>query len=188
MAIRGQEDVSAFSEFVSGRSQALYRLAYGIMGDHQLAQDLVQESLIKAYVAWPRLRDRTKVEGYVRRTIVTTAISWRRRRSFHEPPVEHVPDAGAGDDPEALASADAVWAGLHVLPVRQRAALFLRYHEDLSEAQTAELMGCRWARSSARCLSPWASSVKELAPRSACPRARTREWSDEPDPSRRVRT
>ena len=96
MAIRRQEDVSAFSEFVSLRSQALYRLAYVVIGDHQLAQDLVQEALTKAYVAWPRLRDRTKVEGYVRRTIVTTAISWRRRRSFHEPPVEHVPDTGGG--------------------------------------------------------------------------------------------
>jgi RNA polymerase sigma-70 factor (sigma-E family) len=142
MAIRRQEDVSAFSEFVSVRSQALYRLAYGVIGDQQLAQDLVQESLIKAYMAWPRLRDRTKVEGYVCRTIVTTAISWRRRRSFHEPPVEHVPDTGAGDDPESLATDAAVWTDLRVLPARQRAALFLRYHEDLSEAQTAELMGC----------------------------------------------
>ena len=142
MAIRRREDVSAFSEFVSARSQALYRLAYVVIGDHQLAQDLVQEALTKAYVAWPRLRDRTKVEGYVRRTIVTTAISWRRRRSFHEPPVAQVPDAGAGDDPAALATGDAVWAQLRVLPVRQRAALFLRYHEDLSEAQTAQLMGC----------------------------------------------
>jgi RNA polymerase sigma-70 factor (sigma-E family) len=142
MAIRRQEDVSAFSEFVMGRSQALYRLAYVVIGDHQLAQDLVQEALVKAYVAWPRLRDPTKVEGYVRRTIVTTAISWRRRRSFHEPPVDHVPDASASGDPETLATADAVWAQLRVLPVRQRSALFLRYHEDLSEAQTAELMGC----------------------------------------------
>jgi RNA polymerase sigma-70 factor (sigma-E family) len=142
MAIRRQEDVSAFSEFVSVRSQALYRLAYGVIGDHQLAQDLVQEALIKAYVAWPRLRDRTKVEGYVRRAIVTTAISWRRRRSFHEPPVEHVPETGGSDDPEALVADVVVWAHLRVLPVRQRAAVFLRYHEDLSEAQTAELMGC----------------------------------------------
>lgn len=142
MAIRRQEDVSAFSEFVSARSQALYRMAYVVIGDHQLAQDLVQEALTKAYVAWPRLRDRSKVEGYVRRTIVTTAISWRRRRSFHEPPVEHVPDTNASDDPAALATDDAVWAQLAVLPVRQRAALFLRYHEDLSEAQTAEQMGC----------------------------------------------
>jgi RNA polymerase sigma-70 factor (sigma-E family) len=142
MAIRRQEDVSAFSEFVSLRSQALYRLAYAVLGDHQLAQDLVQEALTKAYVAWPRLRDRTKTESYVRRTIVTTAISWRRRRSFHEPPVEQVPDTGTSDDPAAVATGDAVWAQLRVLPVRQRAALFLRYHEDLSEAQTAELMGC----------------------------------------------
>ena len=142
MAIRRQEDVSAFSEFVSLRSQALYRLAFVVIGDHQLAQDLVQEALVKTYVAWPRLRDRTKLEGYVRRAIVTTAISWRRRRSFHEPPVEHLPDTGTSDDPEALATDEAVWAHLRVLPVRQRAALFLRYHEDLSEAQTAELMGC----------------------------------------------
>ena len=142
MAIRRQEDVSAFSEFVSLRSLALYRLAYVVIGDHQLAQDLVQEALTKAYVAWPRLREPTKVEGYVRRTIVTTAISWRRRRSFHEPPLEHVPDTAADDDLETLATNEAVWAHLRVLPVRQRAALFLRYHEDLSEAQTAELMGC----------------------------------------------
>jgi RNA polymerase sigma-70 factor (sigma-E family) len=142
MAIRSQDDVSAFSEFVSSSSQALYRLAYVVIGDHQLAQDLVQEALVKAYVAWPRLRDRSKTEGYVRRIIVTTAISWRRRRSFHEPPLEHVPDTGAGDDPEALAADEAVWTHLRVLPVRQRTALFLRYHEDLSEAQTAELMGC----------------------------------------------
>ena len=142
MAIRRQEDVSAFSEFVSLRSQALYRLAFVVIGDHQLAQDLVQESLIKAFVAWPRLRDRTKLEAYVRRAIVTTAISWRRRRSFHEPPVEHVPDTGARDDTEALAAEEAVWMHLRALPVRQRAALFLRYHEDLSEAMTAELMGC----------------------------------------------
>jgi RNA polymerase sigma factor (sigma-70 family) len=56
--------------------------------------------------------------------------------------VARVADARAGDDPEALAADEAVWSQLRVLPVRQRAALFLRYHEDLSEAQTAELMGC----------------------------------------------
>jgi RNA polymerase sigma-70 factor (sigma-E family) len=142
MAIRRQADVAAFSEFVSLRSQALYRFAYAVIGDHQLAEDLVQESLVKAYVAWPRLRDRTKLDSYVRRTIVTTAVSWRRRRSFHEPPVARTPDAGAEDGPDALADDEAVWIQLRALPVRQRAALFLRYHEDLSEARTAELMGC----------------------------------------------
>jgi RNA polymerase sigma-70 factor (sigma-E family) len=142
MAMRRHDDVSAFSEFVSARSQALYRLAYVVIGDHQLAQDLVQEALVKAYVAWPRLRDPRKVEGYVRRAIITTAISWRRRRSFHEHPVDQVPEADARDTPDELGADGAVWALVRRLPVRQRAALFLRYHEDLSEAQTAELMGC----------------------------------------------
>ena len=88
MAIRSQADISAFSELVATRSPALLRTAYLVVGDHQLAHDLLQEALVKAYVAWPRLRDVTKAEAYVRRTMVTTAISWRRRRSFHERPVD----------------------------------------------------------------------------------------------------
>ncbi|MEO5710723.1 MAG: SigE family RNA polymerase sigma factor [Nocardioidaceae bacterium] len=142
MAIRRQEDISGFSELVAVRSRALYGAAYVLVGDHQLAQDLLQEALVKAYVAWPRLRDQSKAEAYVRRTIVTTAISWRRRRSFHERPVDRVPDISTADDTERLATADALWEHLRNLPTRQRAALFLRYHEDLSEAETAELMGC----------------------------------------------
>jgi DNA-directed RNA polymerase specialized sigma24 family protein len=74
MAIRRQEDISDFSELVAARSGALFRTAFVVVGDHQLAQDLLQEALVKAYVAWPRLRDTTKAEAYVRRTIVTTAI------------------------------------------------------------------------------------------------------------------
>ncbi len=142
MSIRSQDDIAAFSELVAARSGALHGAAYVLVGDHQLAQDLLQEALVKVYVAWPRLRDQSKAETYVRRTIVTTAISWRRRRSFHERPVDHVPDTGTSDDAERRATADALWEHLQNLPTRQRAALFLRYHEDLSEAETAELMGC----------------------------------------------
>ena len=142
MAIRRQDDIAAFSELVAVRSRALYGAAYVLVGDHQLAQDLLQEALVKAYVAWPRLRDQSNAEAYVRRIIVTTAISWRRRRSFHERPVDRLPDTSSADDTDRLASADALWEHLRTLPTRQRAALFLRYHEDLSEAETAELMGC----------------------------------------------
>ena len=142
MAIRSQEDVLDFAELVAARSAALFRMAFVVVGDHQLAQDLLQEALVKAYVAWPRLRDTTKAEAYVRRTIVTTAISWRRRRSFHEHPVDVVPDAGDADQTERLAVYDALWEQVRSLPPRQRAALVLRYYEDLSEADTAALMGC----------------------------------------------
>ncbi len=70
------------------------------------------------------------------------AISWRRRRSFHERPVDAVPDLGVADRVDELATRDALWAQLHLLPPRQRAAIVLRYYLDLSEAQTAEAMGC----------------------------------------------
>jgi RNA polymerase sigma-70 factor (sigma-E family) len=140
--MRDARDVSEYSEFVAARSGALFRTAYLVVGDHQLAQDLLQESLIKAYVAWPRLRDVSKAEAYTRRIMVTTAISWRRRRSFHERPFEVLPDAGESDRAEALAIQDTVWARLRALPPRQLAAIVLRYYEDLTEAQTAEAMGC----------------------------------------------
>ena len=142
MAIRWHGDVSAFAAFVAERSPALFRTAYIVVGEHHLAQDLLQEALVKTYVAWPQLRDATKAEAYVRRTIVTTAISWRRRRSFHEPPVDRVPDAKQIDETERLATQDVLWEQVCTLPPRQRVALVLRYYEDLSEAETAELMGC----------------------------------------------
>jgi RNA polymerase sigma-70 factor (sigma-E family) len=142
MAIRSHAEISAFSELVAVRSPAMLRTAYLVVGDDHLAQDLLQEALVKAYVAWPRLRDVTKAEAYVRRTMVTTAISWRRRRSFHERPVEVVPDAGDADQTERLAAHDDVWAQVCGLPPRQRAALVLRYYEDLSYEETAEVLGC----------------------------------------------
>ena len=118
------------------------RTAYLMVGDHQLAQDLLQEALIKALVAWPRLRDREKVDAYVKRTIVTTAIDWRRRRSFHERPVEVLPESPRAGQEESVATHQALIGHLRALPPRQRAAIVLRYYEDLSVAQTAEIMGC----------------------------------------------
>jgi RNA polymerase sigma-70 factor (sigma-E family) len=140
--VQQPRDAVAFSELVASRSAALVRTAYLVVGDHQLAQDLVQEALVKTYVAWPRLRDVSKAEAYARRTIVTTAISWRRRRSFHERPAPSIPEQAQPDRTDAIATRDVVWAELRALPPRQRAAIVLRYYEDLSEADTAQVMGC----------------------------------------------
>ena len=137
-----RRDTTQFCEFVASRSSALFRVAYLLLGDYQLAQDLLQESLAKTYVAWPRLHDVGNAEPYARRVIATTAISWRRRRSFHERPVEDLPER-AGVDPEmALVVHDTLWAYLLELPPRQRAAIVLRHYVDLSEEQAAETMGC----------------------------------------------
>ena len=137
-----QADLVAYSEFVMTRSASLFRTAYLVIGDYQLAQDLVQESLIRLYRAWPRLRDVANAEAYTRRIIVTTSISWRRRRSFHEQPASVLPEAVGADATDRVGVCDELWTELHRLPPRQRAAVVLRFCEDLSEAETAELMGC----------------------------------------------
>lgn len=135
-------DTAEFCAFVAARSAALFRVAYLVIGDHQLAQDLVQESLAKTYVAWPRLHEVANAEAYTRRVIATTAISWRRRRGFHERPAAHLPDVAGSDLATQTVLHDALWACLLELPPRQRTAIVLRHYVDLTEAQTAEAMGC----------------------------------------------
>ena len=138
-----RRDPAAFAEFVAARSPALHRAAYLMVGERQLAQDLLQEALTKTYVAWPRLRDPSKAEAYTRKAITTTAISWYRRKSWHgEPPTETLPDkVGVGHD-DAVTQREWLWTALQELPARQRAAIVLRFYEDLTEAQTADAMDC----------------------------------------------
>jgi RNA polymerase sigma-70 factor (sigma-E family) len=141
-------DSAAFAEFAAARSAALFRAAYLMVGDHGLAEDLLQEALTKTYVAWPRLRDVANAEAYTRKAITTTAISWWRRKSWQaEKPRDDVPegparDRSADEDAAAFAERDWLWAELQKLPPRQRAAIVLRYYEDLTEAQTAAALGC----------------------------------------------
>lgn len=138
-----RRDGDEFAEFVAARSGALHRAAYLMVGDVSLAQDLLQEALIKTYVAWPRLRDKANAEAYTRKAITTTAISWFRRKAWsHERATGSVPDPGVPGLAEAATQSAWLWDALQELPVRQRAAIVLRYYEDLTEAQTAEAMGC----------------------------------------------
>ncbi len=140
----------AFAAFVVARSGALQRAAYLMVGDAQRAEDLTQEALVKTYAAWSRLRDPANAEAYCRRAITTTAISWFRRKGWsHERSVAHPPEptaaGGARGVPghaDAVADREALWAALRRLPPRQRAAVVLRYYEDLTEVQTAAAMGC----------------------------------------------
>jgi RNA polymerase sigma-70 factor (sigma-E family) len=143
MPVIAQRDTRAFADFVALRSGALFRTAYLLVGDDGLAQDLVQEALVKTYQAWGRLREPANAEAYARRVLVTTLISWRRRRSFHERPQDTLPDAATTDPAEGVADHDAVWRELQSLPPRQRAALVLRFYEDLSDVESADILGCR---------------------------------------------
>lgn len=136
-------DRAAFAEFVAARSGALHRAAYLMVGDVGLAQDLVQESLTKTYVAWPRLRDVGAAEAYTRKAITTTAITWFRRRSWSsERATGHLPEGAEAGHADAVADRHALLAALAQLPPRQRAVVVLRYYEDLTERQTADALGC----------------------------------------------
>ena len=133
-------DRSGFDEFVATRSPALLRTAYLLTGDHGLAEDLLQTALAKCWFAWGRIDG--PPEPYVRRALATTYATWWRRRWRGERPTGQLPDRG---DPAATSHVDdrdALWRALGALPRRQRAVVVLRYYEDLSEAETAELMGC----------------------------------------------
>lgn len=128
-----------FAEFVSARSPALLRTAYLLTGDWALGEDLLQTALANCWRRWDRLSDHP--EPYVRQAMLTTFLSWRRRRWNGEVPTGEMPEHGYADSTGAVDERDAVWAALRRLPKRQRAVVVLRYFDDLSEQETARLLG-----------------------------------------------
>jgi RNA polymerase sigma-70 factor (sigma-E family) len=130
-----------FREFVAARSAALLRTAYLLAGDWATAEDLLQTALTKTYLAWKRLGEIEAVEPYARRVLVNTATSWWRRKWHGERPTETLPERAEPDRLEEQLDRDALWQHVKALPARQRAVLVLRFYEDLSEAQTAALLG-----------------------------------------------
>lgn len=130
-----------FDRFVGERGPALRRTAYLLTGDWHLAEDLLQAALLRTYERRRRLRDPAALEPYTRRVLVTTFTSWTRRRSFRERPTEDLPDTARPDAADARAERDRVWSAVRALPPRQRAVLVLRYYEDRTEAEIADLLG-----------------------------------------------
>jgi RNA polymerase sigma-70 factor (sigma-E family) len=125
------------------RSAALVRSAVLLTGDEALAQDLVQAALAKTWLRWGRVVRQDAPETYVRRVMISTFLTWNRRRWRSEQPVAEVPD---GDNPrDDFADADlrsCVLGAVRRLAPRQRAVVVLRYFDDLTEAQAAAVLGC----------------------------------------------
>jgi RNA polymerase sigma-70 factor (sigma-E family) len=137
---RGRDE--EFTAFVAARSRALLGTAYLLAGDRGRGEDLLQTALLKTYLAWPRLREPQAAEAYVRRTMVTTSISWSRRRWRGELPAAELPHQVTPDATTQVDRRDEVWPHLRGLAPRQRAVLVLKFYEDLPETGIAELMGC----------------------------------------------
>lgn len=132
-----------FVEFVRRRGDHHLRTAVLLTGDWHAAEDLVQTGLSKLHRVWHRLDIVQEPDAYLRRIIINTHRSWWRSRWRREIPRAVLPDIpDPRDSSEIKAVAQVVRDALMRLPARQRTALVLRFFEDLSEAETAELMGC----------------------------------------------
>jgi RNA polymerase sigma-70 factor, ECF subfamily len=130
-----------FRQFVAARSAALLRTAYLLVGDWANAEDVLQTALTKTYLAWRRLGEIEAVEAYARRVLVTTATSWWRRRWHGERPTEVMPERASPDHIAEHIEREALWRHVRTLPARQRAVLVLRFYEDLTEVETARVLG-----------------------------------------------
>ena len=135
----GREFDDEFAEFVTRWSPALLRVAFLLTSDRGEAEDLLQTALLKTSRHWDRLADREAAYPYVRRVLVTTHTSWRRRRRVHEVLIDHVPEVVS--QPNAIEAGRALQA-LETLPPKMRAVVVLRCYEGLSEAETAQALGC----------------------------------------------
>ena len=132
-----------FEEFVTFRSARLLRAAFQLTHDWALAEDLMQTALAKTWRAWSRLSGENDPEPYVRKIMFNTYATWWHRRWNHENPTDTMPDRSDALRPLGqIDDRDEVWRAIGRLPKRQRAAIVLRYFEDLTEAQTAEILDC----------------------------------------------
>lgn len=134
-----------YEEFANSRLTAMLRFAVMLTGDPHVAQDLVQETMVRVQLNWRRVSRADSPERYARRMLVNQYLDWRRgswfrrvllRNEVPEPPTR------PRDHAEENAERDQVWSWLERLPRRQRAALVLRYYEDLPDAEIAEVLGC----------------------------------------------
>lgn len=130
-------DRRGFEEFVAARRPALLRTAYLLTGQHQDAEDLVQVALVKAVPRWRRIAD--DPEPYVRRILVNENVSRWRSRRWREVHTDRVPERAA--DQRGQDASITLRAALARLAPRQRAVVVLRYYEDRTERETAELLG-----------------------------------------------
>ena len=160
-----------FRGFVAARGHALIRTAYLLTGDQHLAEDLVQTALERAVQRWSTIRDVGAAEQYVRRTMYRENISLWRRRRLTELPTQVVPEPRhepPGADPADRAADRMVLRdALMRLGPKQRTVLVLRYFEDLTEQQTADLLGISVGTvksQSHKALAAMRSVCRDLAP------------------------
>lgn len=135
--------MQTFEQFAVARGPALLRLAVMLTGNAHDAEDLLQSTFVSLLRHWSRVAGAGRPDAYARKVLVNEHLSWRRRATSRENPSDpgSLPEQ-AIPTREAAGPDDPGWRLLSTLPRRQRAVLALRYYEDLSDAEIAELLGC----------------------------------------------
>ena len=170
-----------FSSYMEARQPSLLRTAYLLTGDRHEAEDLVQVAFAKLYLSWDKVRDREVLDGYVRRILVNEHNSlwrraWKRREHTAEDSVLHALDRGRHDTHHD-GTGDALWDVVQTLPRKARAVVVLRYYEELSEAETAAVLGISVGTVKSQA-SRALATLRERTPQNLDPRI-----SEEDDPS-----
>jgi RNA polymerase sigma-70 factor (sigma-E family) len=130
-----------FEEFAHRELPPLLRFAKVLCGDRGLAEDVVQEVLLRAQQRWLSIEQLDKPDAYVRRMIVNEFLSWRRKWARISP-VAELPDRAGPDQADGHAERDALVRQLATLPRRQRAVVVLRYYGGLTDPEIADELGC----------------------------------------------
>ena len=132
-----------FDEFVIARGPSLVRFAYVLTADHHRAEDFVQNALVSLHGRWDHVSRLDNPDAYARRAVLNSFLSWRRAPSrwqrhaqLDEAMASHADTLGE------LATRDELWRLITALPRRERAALVLRFYEDLNDDEIALLMDC----------------------------------------------
>ena len=152
-----------FTAYLHARQPSLLRTAYLLTGDRHTAEDVLQTSLAKLYLAWDKVRDRDSVDAYVRRIMVNENNSlWRRPWKRREHASDALPDAAYVDEYDD-GRGPALWEVVQSLPPKARAVVVLRYYEQLSEAETADVLGISVGTVKSQC-SRAISAMRERVP------------------------
>lgn len=131
-----------FLAFVTSSRSELRRVAYLMCRDWHLAEDITQDALVSLYASWDRIAEPELVMAYARKVVLRKLLDLRRR-PWHRERVGTIPDLPARPDESApLDEREVLLRALSALPAGRRACIVLRYFEELSVAETAEVLGC----------------------------------------------
>ncbi len=159
-----------FTEYLAVRQPALMRTAYLLTGDRHQAEDVLQTSLAKLYLAWDKVNDRNAVDAYVRRIMVNENNSlWRRGWKKREYAADELPEGDPHVDAYDDGTNDELWRVVQSLPPKARAVVVLRYYEQMSETETADALGISVGTVKSQC-SRALSALRERVPAELHPR------------------